>query len=478
MILNDIKMAHEGNKLEVKQAKGGVPRSIWATYSSFANSDGGLILLGVVEKTNKDLIFVGVDNPEELVKDFWDTVNNPNKVNLNILSPDDVSILKTDGKEIIAISVPRAKRQQKPIYIDNNLLSGTYRRNGEGDYHCQKDEINDMLRDQKSESDDLRIAENATLESICDDTLKKYRHSLESYHPGHQWASLPKEEFLIKLGAAIRDKKTKEIHITGAGLLMFGYDYEIVREYPQYFLDYREINENDERWSDRVISSSGDWSGNLLDFHWIVSQKLQLHLKTPFKMKNGIRIDDTPMHKGIREALANSLIHAQFHGRQGLVILYRPEIVEIANPGCLRCSPEQALSGGFSDPRNTTVFKIFTLIGIGERAGSGLCSIMKAWKDAKYQSPTIEERFDPERTILRLPLIAIKQADEPLQYNSLSKKETVLNYIKTHTKTSRIEISKATKIAPRTLDRVLKELKEENLITNTRAGNRLFWNVP
>lgn len=58
--------------------------------------------------------------------------------------------------------------------------------------------------------------------------------------------------------------------------------------------------------------------------------------------------------------------------------------------------------GGISDPRNKILMKMFNLINIGERAGSGVPNIFNTWADQGWIDPVIEEQFDPDRTILTL----------------------------------------------------------------------------
>ena len=112
----NIESFKEGNRLEAKLAKGGVPASLWETYASFANTDGGLILLGVKENKDHTFAIEGIDNPEQMEKAFWDGINNKKVVNINLLNNSDVEIKEVDGKTIIAIHVPRAERIYRPVY--------------------------------------------------------------------------------------------------------------------------------------------------------------------------------------------------------------------------------------------------------------------------------------------------------------------------------------------------------------------------
>lgn len=130
--LEDLSIYREGNRLEVKKAAKGLPKSLWETYSSFANTLGGVILLGITEQEDGHFQITGIDRPDLIEKDFWNTIHNAQKVSLNLIKDEDVTSFEKDGLIGIAIKVPRADRNQKPIYINNNILSGTYRRNHDG----------------------------------------------------------------------------------------------------------------------------------------------------------------------------------------------------------------------------------------------------------------------------------------------------------------------------------------------------------
>ncbi len=136
----------EDNRREVKSAKGGLPASLWDTYSAFTNSQGGVIILGVRENEDKSWQTTGLQNPAKIYKEFWDMIHNPVKVSLNLLTDDDVELYDVGGDTIMMIHVPMARREEKPIYLNDNIFKYTYRRNGEGDYRCTKSQVLAMLQ--------------------------------------------------------------------------------------------------------------------------------------------------------------------------------------------------------------------------------------------------------------------------------------------------------------------------------------------
>ena len=142
----------ENNRTEAKKALGGLPESIWETYSAFANTEGGIILLGVEEHRDRSLHPIDIAYPEEMVAELFEGLNDKTLVSANILSEGDVTVEIAEGKHIIVIRVPRADSAHYPIYIHGDPVNGAYFRLGEADHRIN--------------SPNLTAAELATIKDV------------------------------------------------------------------------------------------------------------------------------------------------------------------------------------------------------------------------------------------------------------------------------------------------------------------------
>jgi len=274
----------ESTEVEFKSAKGGFPNSLWETYSSFANTQGGVIVLGIKEK-NGNFSIDGLSRNDilKLKKAFWDNVNNKQQVSVNILKDSDVKEGAHEGNHVLVICVPRADRRQIPVYLRNNP-DNTYKRYHEGDYKCTPDEVRRMFADADVEHPrDSKILPEFSIEGDIDiESLNQYRRLVAAIKPSHTWLLLDDKAFLTKLGGYRVDRREKIEGLTLAGLLMFGKTDSITDIYccPSYFPDYREYLDPDpnSRWTDRICPD-GAWEANLFQFYIRVFQKLSLALQ-------------------------------------------------------------------------------------------------------------------------------------------------------------------------------------------------------
>ncbi len=422
-LLNALQLG-EDKDWEFKSAKGGLPGSLWESYSAMANTDGGCIVLGVKESGEGEFEVQGLDSPDQLEQNFWDLANNRNKVSLNLLSNDDVQIVQVEEKQVLVIQIRRATRKERPVYVGQNPLTGTYRRYREGDYKCSQDEVGRMLADQSEQPADSLILANFGMDDLDKKSLEQYRNRFVSRSPAHPWLKESDQVLLEKLGGWRNDRQTGESGLTVAGLLMFGKD-EAIRDpdgVPQYNVDYREhlSDDPDVRWTDR-ITLDGTWSGNVFQFYQRVITRLLADLKVPFQMgKELFRKDETIVHEAIREAFVNALVHADYRGQGGVVIQKYRDRFELSNPGTLLLSIEQILQGGISECRNKSLQLMFQQIGGGEKAGSGIDKIRQGWASQKWRWPIIQGKVQPDRVKLTLPMVSL------LPEESLQRLEAVL----------------------------------------------------
>ncbi|EPW6927068.1 TPA: putative DNA binding domain-containing protein [Vibrio parahaemolyticus] len=405
--LVDLQTLSESAELEFKLAqgqdgKGKLPDDFWPTYSAMANTRGGYVVLGVREKKGQ-LTLAGIEAIEVVRKQLFDIAGNNAKVNINLLTDDNVQVVSIDGKSLLVVEIPAARRDQKPVYLKNQPIKETYTRLHEGDHRCSEEQVKRMMAEQVEDSRDDKILTGFDFTDIDMDSLKAYKNLFSVAKPQHPWLELDLFELFKKLGGWRKDRQAGVEGITLAGVLMFGTWEAIQDAVPNYFVDYRERDEASvERWIDRVYPD-GSWSGNVFDFYRRTYRKLVTDLKVPFELQDGIRLDDSKAHEAIREALVNTLVHADYTGRSSILIVKRPDLFGFRNPGLMRVPPEIAVKGGESDCRNRRMHQMFLMIGAGERAGSGIPKIYSGWEWAKWRTPKLYEKYEPsEQTLLEL----------------------------------------------------------------------------
>ena len=398
----------ENAVIEYKSAKGGLPASLWESYSSFANSNGGIIVLGIKEKN-------GHLTPDDLTEDqliaykknFWDIVHNRAKVSATLVSESDVTVEKWQGTSILVIKVPRARFDQRPVFLNHNPLGNTYIRNNEGDYLCSDEEVRIMFADAQAlqHSHDADILPNFTMEDIDIQSVRAYRQRFSLRRPGHPWNEIDDMAFLTKINAYSSDRKTKEEGFTRAGILMFGKYASITDRYcaPWYFPDYQEWfgDDTSQRWTNRIYPDS-TWEPNLYQFfHRVYTQAAQ-SLPTKFALKGIERIDDTSAHVALREALVNTLVHCNYAIQGNILIKRISNGFIMRNPGRMLISVEDFYAGSHSTCRNPLIQNMFSLLGYGEHAGSGADIIVKGWMSYGWERPKIVESVHPEETTLSM----------------------------------------------------------------------------
>jgi predicted HTH transcriptional regulator len=346
----------------------------------------------------------GIPDCAKVRKELADCLGNPKKVSSNLLTDHDISTLPLGDKEVLVVRVPRANRKQRPVFINGNPLTGTYRRFDEADQAMPVDEVKLLLSEQEQESLDYKVLPRFGMPDLSISSLQVYRQTHANLRPNHPWTELDNLSFLKEARAWNVDRETGEEGLTVAGLLMFG-KFQSIQDYlPHYALDYQERPEakTEKRWIDRIWLD-GTWSGNLYDFFRLVYARLIQDLKIPFSLEKGVRKEDTPVHIALREALANTLIHADYRHRARVLIVKRPDMFGFQNPGDMRIPLELALKGEEPDSRNKRLAHLFGFVGIGEKAGTGIPKILDGWKSQHWRRPSLtEEHYPNPRTMLRL----------------------------------------------------------------------------
>lgn len=452
----------ENNRIEAKKAVGGFPHSLWETYSAFANTLGGVILLGVEERADKSFHPVQLPDPQWLVDTFWQQVNDIKIVSANILEPEYVQITEAEGQKIVVIEVPRASRRQRPIYIGSSIFQGTYQRTGEGDYRCEHNEVERMLEQREQISFDMEPVVYFSADALDSNSVQHFL-TLFIERRLEQRQSKTEAELLLESGV-MGIGSDGQMHPTRAGLLLLGKGAAIMQAFPGYFLTYREKARNELRWKTILTTKDNTWSGNLLEFYFLLSEKLEHYVQT-------LELSETEqqaVHLSIQEGLCNGLIHANYEDQRGIVVSKQHRAIVISNPGNLQIEAEQLMQNNLSIPRNELLMQLFHHIGIGHGTGNGLPSIAAVWRQQGWIAPRFEQYFTLGNTVLTL---IFSSSDKTVVQEM--QQEMIVDYITIHISVNIIEVSNVLQISLPAARAIMQNLLQKNILVQDGHSYRL-----
>lgn len=191
------------------------------TYSSFANTHGGLVLFGIGEDDEKNAVVIGVSDPDVQRTELFSTLSNPNKVSVDLIHSDDVQVFTIQGKSVLAVYVHEAQLNQKPVYL-NGSLSSTFIRKHETDCRASREELSAMLRNQ---SDDLdsELLNGYSIDDLDMTSIANYQARLSNRYPERNFPSMSPFDFLRNIGVFQIDHNDHSTpKLTLGGLLFLG----------------------------------------------------------------------------------------------------------------------------------------------------------------------------------------------------------------------------------------------------------------
>ena len=435
-------------------------KSVLETICAFSNEPGiveGYILLGVSQdQTTKQYNIEGVTKLDEVQKN----ISSQCATMFNIPIRPQMRVEEIDGKNVLMIHVRELEPSQKPVYFKaQGLPKGAYRRVGTTDQRCSEEDLS--LFYSQNDSFETSVLYDTTMDDVDINALERYRLLRSKVNPMAEELMYTDENLLLALGCAKR--VDNELHLTNAGLIVFGNSLALRRLMPAVRVDYLRMPGN--VWMDdpqnRFITI--DMRGALL---LVVSR---LYNAVSADLPSGFMLEDGELQahskglpsKVLREALVNALIHRSYRVNKPIQVIRYDNRIEINNPG-FSLKPLETFMLPGSELRNPFISSVFHETNLAETKGSGISTIHRLMEEASLEQPTFESSRDSNTFITTILLKSI----DPETSEVLAQMLTAAMDAKTISKTTSKTTAKTTaKLSTKSTQRVLAEILQKPEIT-------------
>ena len=276
----------------------------------------------------------------------------------------------------------------------------------------------------ETSSFDTRLLKGYCLDDLDKSALVEFRGKVSAIFPDKGHDDMGCEDFLVETGFYGRVGAGEDYAPTIGCLMLFG-KYNAIKEVvPSYSIDYIRYYGAMDACVDLLSTElPNSREMNIFNFYNMVYSKLEALDQSRFILgEDMVRIDPS-LKPALREALVNTLSHADYTIPRGSVkIMAYDDRYVFQNPGCMLIRPEDFFVGGQSEIRNEIIMKCFRMLHLSERQGMGGSGIFKVTSDNKVRAPRIDTNLmATELTIWKVDIA---------EYPDLGEREkAVLRYI-------------------------------------------------
>ena len=352
-------MQFESERIEYKSQ---MIDDIYKEVIAFANTDGGVIYLGIDDKGD----LIGIDNVDETYTRLTNGIRDA-------IHPDVTMFVRYVLQDNKVIRIEVNEGSSKPYYLKSKGLkpTGVYVRQGTSSVPASPEQIRQMIKESDGDNfEDARCLEQNLTFDAAKTAFKRYgvEFSVEKYRA----LGITQHDLYTNLALLLSDQC---LHTTKIAVF------------------------NDEFCTE--FRDSKEFGGSVFKQFEDSINYLALCNKTVSTIKGVVRTDkqDYP-EEAIREALLNALVHRDYSFSGSIIINVNDSKMEfISLGGLLPGLSTEDIRIGVSQPRNKKLAEIFHRLRLIESYGTGIRRIFKLYENCPVQ-PTIEATANAFRIVL------------------------------------------------------------------------------
>lgn len=344
-------MQYEGERVEYKLQ---MVDDIYKEVIAFANTDGGVIYIGIDDNGN----LIGIDNVDETYTRLTNGIRDA-------IAPDVTMFVRYVLQDNKVIRIEVGEGSYKPYYLKSKGMksNGVYVRQGASSVQASPDQIRKMIKDSDGDVfEEMRTVVQELSFEEAERTFKRYKVDFsEEKYIALGLRNIDDDQY-TNLAMILSDQCQHTIKIA-----VFGDEANIT------FKDAKEFG--------------GSIFKQLDDSYAYLT--LCNRTAATFKGLERVEFPDYP-EDALREALLNAIIHRDYSYSGSIIINVNDFGIEfISIGGLLPGLSADDIRNGISQPRNRKLAEIFHRLRLIESYGTGIRKIYTLYKNCAAQ-PRIE----------------------------------------------------------------------------------------